>query len=179
MSEQWLSIIEYARKFSVSDMTVRRRIKTGKIRATLRDGKYYIPVGGQSMAPHQSRPVAGGIAAGEGDAIVIPQNISPADTSVNGREKLAQSELQQICRLNAKMLTELEEARNNIKALAAAEIATERERNARLQAEITHHKQTINDLSQKIADLQLLVSILEKNQVRSHAGASTDHSLRS
>lgn len=45
MSEQWLSIVEYARTFAVSDMTIRRRIKTGRIEAVLRDGKYYIQVG--------------------------------------------------------------------------------------------------------------------------------------
>ncbi|MBF0440352.1 MAG: hypothetical protein HQK54_00455 [Oligoflexales bacterium] len=44
MSEQWLSIIEYSRTFSISDMTVRRRIKNGRIKANLIDGKYYIPV---------------------------------------------------------------------------------------------------------------------------------------
>lgn len=44
MAEQWLSIVEYARGFSISDMTVRRRIKTGKLKAVLKDGKYYIPV---------------------------------------------------------------------------------------------------------------------------------------
>lgn len=45
MSEQWLSIVDYARTFSVSDMTIRRRIKTGRLEAVLREGKYYIPVG--------------------------------------------------------------------------------------------------------------------------------------
>ena len=40
---EWLSIVEYARQFNVSDMTVRRRIRTGRLRAELRDGKYYIP----------------------------------------------------------------------------------------------------------------------------------------
>src|SRR6478735_12847089 len=45
MAEQWLSIVEYARTFAVSDMTVRRRIKTGKLQAVLKEGKYYIPVG--------------------------------------------------------------------------------------------------------------------------------------
>ena len=44
MAEQWLSIVEYARTFAVSDMTVRRRIKTGRLRAVLREGKYYIPL---------------------------------------------------------------------------------------------------------------------------------------
>lgn len=38
-----LSIVEYARRHSVSDMTVRRRIKTGKLKAILKEGKYYIP----------------------------------------------------------------------------------------------------------------------------------------
>lgn len=45
MAEQWLSIVEYARTYAVSDMTVRRRIKTGRLKAVLRDGKYYIPIG--------------------------------------------------------------------------------------------------------------------------------------
>jgi hypothetical protein len=44
MADQWLSIVEYARQFNMSDMTVRRRIKTGKIQAVLREGKYYIPL---------------------------------------------------------------------------------------------------------------------------------------
>lgn len=46
MTEQWLSIVEYARTFKVSDMTIRRRIKTGKLHAILQDGKYFIPVSG-------------------------------------------------------------------------------------------------------------------------------------
>jgi hypothetical protein len=49
MSEQWLSIIEYARRFKISDMTIRRRIKTGKLQAVLQDGKYYIPLQGQEL----------------------------------------------------------------------------------------------------------------------------------
>jgi hypothetical protein len=44
MNEQWLSIVEYARTLSVSDLTVRRRIKTGRLPAVLKEGKYYIPV---------------------------------------------------------------------------------------------------------------------------------------
>ena len=44
MAAAWMSIIEYARQYNVSDMTVRRRIKTGRLNAELREGKYYIPV---------------------------------------------------------------------------------------------------------------------------------------
>lgn len=66
MAEQWLSIVEYARTFKVSDMTVRRRIKTGKLHAVLKEGKYFIPVqaeGGErkAAAPQQqtfARPAA-------------------------------------------------------------------------------------------------------------------------
>ena len=47
MAEQWLSIIEYARRFQISDMTIRRRIKTGKLQAVLQDGKYFIPLQNQ------------------------------------------------------------------------------------------------------------------------------------
>lgn len=42
MSTEWLSIVEYAKIHDVSDMTVRRRIKSGKIQAVLKDGKYFI-----------------------------------------------------------------------------------------------------------------------------------------
>jgi len=52
MAQQWMSIIEYARQFSVSDMTVRRRIKNGKLYATLKEGKYFIPVD----AGHRPQP---------------------------------------------------------------------------------------------------------------------------
>lgn len=44
MADQWLSIVEYARETGISDMTIRRRIRTGRIAAELRDGKYFIPV---------------------------------------------------------------------------------------------------------------------------------------
>ncbi len=50
MAEQWLSIVEYARTFKVSDMTVRRRIKTGKLHAVLKEGKYFIPIPGEGHA---------------------------------------------------------------------------------------------------------------------------------
>ncbi len=42
-SNDWHSIIEYARYHQISDMTVRRHIKAGKLHAILRDGKYFIP----------------------------------------------------------------------------------------------------------------------------------------
>ena len=56
MTEQWLSIVEYARTYQVSDMTVRRRIKTGKLHAILQDGKYFIPTPTPTPTPgHEGR----------------------------------------------------------------------------------------------------------------------------
>lgn len=51
MSE-WLSITEFARRNSCSEMTVRRRIKNGRLHAVLRDGKYQI----QSNSPGEAPP---------------------------------------------------------------------------------------------------------------------------
>lgn len=56
-TEHWLSIVDYARMFNVSDMTVRRRIKAGKLPAKLIDQKYYIAVPAtQSAAPQVQSP---------------------------------------------------------------------------------------------------------------------------
>lgn len=48
MTEQWLSIVEYAKRHDISDMTVRRRIRAGKVNAELREGKYFIQVDGST-----------------------------------------------------------------------------------------------------------------------------------
>lgn len=56
-SPQWLSIVEYARRYQVSDMTVRRRIKTGRLQAVLQDGKYYIPAEEAATGSAPSKPL--------------------------------------------------------------------------------------------------------------------------
>lgn len=58
MPGQWLSIVEYARSYNISDMTVRRRIKTGRLEAVLKDGKYFIPVDGKKEE-HDQRSLPG------------------------------------------------------------------------------------------------------------------------
>jgi excisionase family DNA binding protein len=53
MSE-WLSIRDAAQAMGVSDLTVRRRIKDGRIEHRLRDGKYYVRVSttaGTNLSP--------------------------------------------------------------------------------------------------------------------------------
>lgn len=56
MTEQWLTLAEYARKYGMSDQTVRRRIKSGKIPAVLKDMKYYIRVTGHEVSSVDSSP---------------------------------------------------------------------------------------------------------------------------
>ncbi|MCY4381223.1 MAG: hypothetical protein OXC40_06630, partial [Proteobacteria bacterium] len=58
MAQQWLSIVEYARAYNISDMTIRRRIKTGKLSATLKDGKYFIPVDVDNLPTKDPGPVS-------------------------------------------------------------------------------------------------------------------------
>lgn len=56
MTEQWLSIVEYAKRHDISDMTVRRRIRAGKVNAELREGKYFIQVDGSATSPKNAPP---------------------------------------------------------------------------------------------------------------------------
>lgn len=73
MTDQWLSIVEYAKKHDISDMTVRRRIRAGKVDAELREGKYFIRVpggAGEALTPEPPRrtlnsPTGSGIRHGE------------------------------------------------------------------------------------------------------------------
>ncbi len=57
MAEKWLSIVEYARAYAISDMTVRRRIKTGRLQAVLREGKYYIPADSRAVPEDLPEPI--------------------------------------------------------------------------------------------------------------------------
>ena len=53
-----MSINDYSRSFSISDMTVRRRIRTGRLQAVLRDGKYCINVPKGHIAYSESENTA-------------------------------------------------------------------------------------------------------------------------
>ena len=84
MNDQWLSIVEYARTFAISDMTVRRRIKTGRIHAVLREGKYFIPVNVDS----DGRPTRQRDRAGTGPDVQPSMAVPAQSWSVNGTATL-------------------------------------------------------------------------------------------
>ena len=77
MDSKYISIIEYARENHVSDMTVRRRIKTGKLYAVLRDGKYFIPEDG-SKGVSRAAPVSYSYEAPKRDPLPPPKPRMPA-----------------------------------------------------------------------------------------------------
>ena len=75
MEEKWMSINDYSRSFSISDMTVRRRIRTGKLQAVLRDGKYFIHV------------PDGHVAFSENDSATNVMAAAPAVAQVKSRQQ--------------------------------------------------------------------------------------------
>lgn len=181
MAQQWLSIVEYARAFSVSDMTVRRRIKTGKLQSVLRDGKYYIPVevgvdGGyikpSSARPkqvlkttQQSEPAHSHDLDHDFELIHSQRPHAPTHVQKEVRvlepttafENLTQSKpdagIVEVCQ---KMLTKL----HNTEALMSSKYQ------AQMQALLSDSKRKdgeIGQLKQQIEDLQVLVKILESN----------------
>ena len=93
MAEQWLSIVEYARSYSVSDMTVRRRIKTGKLHAVLKEGKYYIPCAvenagasrssAREQAPAAPRSSAKDVSPRRADVVVVKSHPLAHNTYAN------------------------------------------------------------------------------------------------
>ena len=89
--ERWYSIVEYARKFNLSDMTVRRRIKNGKLQAVLKEGKYYIPISASqqpSSTTHENDEVSTsnlrsqpGLNASSGSSTVYPNALANTKAS--------------------------------------------------------------------------------------------------
>ena len=174
MAQQWLSIVEYARAFSVSDMTVRRRIKTGKLQSVLKEGKYYIPVevgmdGGfiKPMSPkvtivqQDRKPVPPVI---ENDAFemvhsrpqvqakTIATHIEPKKTHAPDVPKIDNS-IVDVCQQMLNKLSNTEHLMNS-------------KYQAQLQALVSDSKRKdseITQLKQQIEDLQVLVKILESN----------------
>ncbi len=91
MAEQWLSIVEYARKFAISDMTVRRRIKNGKIKAILKEGKYYIPSSGRSDPLDEEKP----------SPSVFPVELNEKRREFNGASQRSESRWSELSHTNS------------------------------------------------------------------------------
>lgn len=166
MQDGWISINDYARKFNVSDITVRRRIKQGKIPAELKNGKYYIRADYQDTnTATEQHNVPPPVVSSPHPSFSLPPppSVSPkatAPTKVVATEIPTQTtpppeqqskELLEFC---DRYLAELKTREQHLAKRHESEIAL-------LEAKLAKKDSEITALKQQIEDLQLLVKILE------------------
>ena len=188
MSEQWLSIVEYARTYAISDMTVRRRIKTGRLKAVLREGKYYIPV--HEVGPPMLDPTETQERQSPKPQISQIRNIvkahpSPKTSYTDERDYIdntasraysaPQAHVPSQIRANlptnqnsvVETQTLLAFCDNALRKLSDAEQKLEEHYKTKimqLEAQIRAKDLEVSKLFQQVEDLQVLVKILEKKQ---------------
>lgn len=149
----WISINEYARKFNVSDITVRRRIKQGRIPAELKNGKYYIRADQRETPPLPTKkavlppppPPPLPTATTDDHPQVVAEEITTKPATPPNRE---------LVKLYDRYLVELKAKENQLVKKHETEIAL-------LETRLSKKDREILSLKQQIEDLQLLVKILE------------------
>jgi hypothetical protein len=184
MAEQWLSIVEYARTFAVSDMTVRRRIKTGRLKAVLREGKYYIPVGAGHEPIVEDPPLPEVPRMVATPPIALP--VAPLRSEETLDYEAAQSrtgasfrtlpqslshklqhqdtslvETQALLQFCDHSLTRINSIERNLQETYQLRLQS-------LEAQIKLKDATITQLKQQVEDLQMLVKLMEQS-TRAHA----------
>ena len=169
MGQRWLSIVEYARTYSVSDMTVRRRIKNGKLQAQLKEGKYYIPVDYEKPAESaifsnvpatevQSEPIRG--------AMSTKSVVRPAPTVVAGNipssitQTLTQHETVSVG--TDALLEFCNAAVSRIATIESHVNSSYKHRVNSLEASLKLKDNEISQLRQKVEDLEMLVKMLDR-----------------
>ncbi|MEY4631576.1 MAG: hypothetical protein RIQ81_1696 [Pseudomonadota bacterium] len=176
MEEKWMSINDYSRSFAISDMTVRRRIRTGKLKAVLRDGKYFIhvPPGHAPFAeadygsapklpsvpefippPPPAGQLSGAQAARSHGAEYrhVPPHLA-ASIATRDAVTVAATDLLAFCEGALKRFADFERrivAENHSKMQA-------------LQQEINAKNLELKQLKQQVEDLQVLVNLMESRR---------------
>ncbi len=173
MAEQWLSIVEYARTFAVSDMTVRRRIKTGRLRAVLKEGKYYIPVNGEVGSLEEATSLNSPVTALNSSPTFTPTvRESPISSDalrpgashkglpqqITGNIQKFESSLvdsQALLQFCEHSVTRINTIERHLQDIYQAKIQS-------LEADIKLKDQLISQLREQVEDLQILVRLMEK-----------------
>ena len=168
MGQRWLSIVEYARTYAVSDMTVRRRIKNGKLQAQLKDGKYFIPVDYENVAQTSSfsqsaepvvteKPLMGGLSdkspirpAKRVVANSIPTRITE-ELIAEEQATVDTQALLEFCNAAVSRIGSIESHLN----------AAYKNKQNSLEASIKLKDNEISQLKQKVEDLEMLVKMLD------------------
>lgn len=186
MSDQWLSIVEYAREYSVSDMTVRRRIKTGRLHAVLKEGKYYIPKKAESISdstPRETIDLRGAAAVQTRtplaqtelpqsmNRMVLPRatgnrvygaNHTPLPTPASPTPQQNQVELNRLASAIESTLLKLRDMERVLEENFHSRIALVEANGARLLETIKAKDIEVATLRQQNEDLLMLVKILEE-----------------
>ncbi len=178
MAEQWMSIVEYARTFAISDMTVRRRIKNGKLNAVLRDGKYYIQINPDHVShespdteirPLSPSPVSAPVmdmkapspyGVNKGGAVLSPrgwhQNQQESTSGiianpVHQGDGVDIKGLVDYCNRSLSRIASIERHLND----------TYQSKLARMEAELRSKDMEIAQLKQRVEDLQILIKMYD------------------
>ena len=172
MAEQWMSIVEYARTFSISDMTVRRRIKNGKLNAVLRDGKYFIQVNGASAGdsinsishsftpPPASKPYgASSISRSERSGELHGWD-SQKDRVVSDNHSSEPSVEPESDKMQA-LLNYCERSVNRINSIERHLKDSYQNKYLRLESEVRQRDLEISNLKQQVEDLQILIKMYD------------------
>jgi hypothetical protein len=180
MEEKWMSINDYSRSFSISDMTVRRRIRSGKLQAVLRDGKYFIHVPDGHAPFPESEPVSSNIRPGIPSPVVQhpgtmgstqgkprQQGASHAP-SHHGEFRHVPSHLaatigsrDTVNVASADLLAFCESALRKFADFERRIVAENQTRIQALQQELNSRNIELKQLKQQVEDLQVLVNLME------------------
>lgn len=160
MSDQWLSIVEYARTYNVSDMTIRRRIKTGKLQAVLRDGKYYIPLRKEVVAAPEAVTVRPSPVVEAPVSAVTAKPVktfhTPLERSqVTSSSPAVENQMVSILGTCEKALQKISQNEQRMEEQYQAKIA-------QLESQLQLKDMHIANLEQQVEDLNLLIKILDK-----------------
>jgi hypothetical protein len=169
MSEKWVSIVEYARHYNISDMTVRRRIKTGKLKSVLKEGKYYVQL--SSLAPNSppGQPVSVPQAANPNWQTPYPSSPPPSPPLVPAAAPTSpftsapgpavDSKLVTFCELALKKLSDSEKW---LEEKYKSQFESLKKEIDLLQEKLNTKHNTEIELKQKIEDLQTLLQLIEQ-----------------
>lgn len=165
MDDQWMSIVEYARVHGISDMTIRRRIKTGRLAAVLRDGKYYIPADARGVAPASPTPKTPAPPPSPPLVKAHPapsrtfEDLGPTTPDLPGGIPRKTQDTQEVIALCNRLVRQAEDLTTLTRREADA-------RQAELTAQIRARDLEIDSLRQKVHDLETLVKFLEEARAR-------------
>jgi hypothetical protein len=182
MTTQWLSIVDFARHYNLSDMTVRRRIKNGKLQAILREGKYYIPHGeGHEEAytapasPHSPAPVPAPVFTAptvktevslDSERVPLPsptpQVVVKAITPPHAEARGLSAENASLVEFCQAALAKFDRVEEQLKGQFQGTIVALEEKIKHLEAALELSKLRETRSLQEVQDLQLLLQMMEQ-----------------